>query len=373
MNFSNEQSLALLSISNWIKEKNKPIFRVFGYAGTGKTTLAKYIAQEVDGLVLFVSYTAKSAHMLSCKGTDNASTIHSLIYRLEKKDESIHPTTGKKDNKLHFVINEHSKIKRAKLVIIDECSMINRKIAEDLLSFGVPILLLGDPAQLPPIEGDGFFINEPPDILLTEIHRQAKESSIILLSEYIRKGGRLTYGNYGDVEVIKYNDFDKQQLLLADQILVGSHASRNKSNQLMRQFNNMNSPYPAVNDKLICCSNSFEKDFFNGSLWQVTELLETKDDNAISMKIDAQDEDRTDVKISLSKSFFNPNFIKKSNLSKKKYDDFDYGYALTVHKAQGSQWNNICLFDESYFFKENSHKWLYTAITRAVKKLTIIK
>ncbi|MGZ5999644.1 MAG: ATP-binding domain-containing protein, partial [Rhizomicrobium sp.] len=57
---------------------------------------------------------------------------------------------------------------------------------------------------------------------------------------------------------------------------------------------------------------------------------------------------------------------------RKKYDEFDYGYVLTVHKAQGSQWDDVVLFDESFAFPESRARWLYTGITRAAKTLTVV-
>jgi exodeoxyribonuclease V len=57
---------------------------------------------------------------------------------------------------------------------------------------------------------------------------------------------------------------------------------------------------------------------------------------------------------------------------RKRYDEFDYGYVLTVHKAQGSQWDDVVLFDESFAFPDTRERWLYTGITRAVRRLTVV-
>jgi exodeoxyribonuclease-5 len=54
------------------------------------------------------------------------------------------------------------------------------------------------------------------------------------------------------------------------------------------------------------------------------------------------------------------------------YDEFDYGYVLTVHKAQGSQWDDVVLFDESGVFAESRQRWLYTGVTRAAQRLTVV-
>ena len=79
--FTPHQDAALSVASAWLKTRRggSSIFRLFGYAGTGKTTLAKHIAEGVDGKVLFAAYTGKAAGVMRSKGCHGASTIHSLI------------------------------------------------------------------------------------------------------------------------------------------------------------------------------------------------------------------------------------------------------------------------------------------------------
>ena len=57
--------------------------------------------------------------------------------------------------------------------------MVDEDLGRDLLSFGKPVLVLGDPAQLPPVKGGGFFTEAEPDVMLTEVHRQAADNPII--------------------------------------------------------------------------------------------------------------------------------------------------------------------------------------------------
>jgi exodeoxyribonuclease V len=156
-----QQEAALKAVARWLNRGEPQIFRLFGYAGTGKTTLAKKIAGDVEGEVAFGAFTGKAALVLRAKGCAEARTIHSLIYRATETE------TGEPS----FVLNEDSTVARSKLVIIDECSMVDAELGRDLLSFGVPILVLGDPGQLPPVKGGGFFTGTDPDIMLTEVHR----------------------------------------------------------------------------------------------------------------------------------------------------------------------------------------------------------
>src|SRR5262245_66016390 len=201
--FSPEQDAALKAVAEWLKAKpgrgNTPlIFRLFGYAGTGKTTLAKHIAEGVDGKVLFAAFTGKAAQVMRNKGCQGASTIHSLIYKtLESGVEE--PS---------FELWDEAPASRAKLIVIDECSMVDAELGRDLKSFAVPLLVLGDPAQLPPIQGGGYFTDAQPDAMLTEVHRQAQDDPIVRLSMDIRAGNRLVPGTYGDTQVVTRDALD---------------------------------------------------------------------------------------------------------------------------------------------------------------------
>src|SRR5205085_1826682 len=160
--FTPHQDAALQAVAAWLKEKPgeraPQLFRLFGYAGTGKTTLAKHIAAGVDGEVKFAAFTGKAALVMSGKGASGASTIHSLIYRARESGEETPD----------FELWDDAPVSKAALIVIDECSMVDAELGRDLMSFGVPVLVLGDPAQLPPIQGGGFFTEVEPDAMLTE-------------------------------------------------------------------------------------------------------------------------------------------------------------------------------------------------------------
>src|SRR5438045_7288447 len=219
--FTPHQEQALQAAADWLKARpgqpgTPQVFRLFGFAGTGKTTLARHIAEAVEGEVKYAAFTGKAALVMRNKGCDGASTIHSLIYRTRE--------TG--DEQPSFELRDDAPASKAKLIVIDECSMVDAELGRDLLSFGAPLLVLGDPAQLPPIQGGGFFTNAEPDAMLTEIHRQAQDNPIVRLSMDIRAGKPLAPGHYGETQVVARAELDPKRVLDADQILVGRNSTR---------------------------------------------------------------------------------------------------------------------------------------------------
>jgi exodeoxyribonuclease-5 len=369
--FSPHQDDALKAVSAWLKSKpgrngTAQVFRLFGYAGTGKTTLARHIADGVDGEVKYAAFTGKAAAVMRGKGCHGATTIHSLIYRARESGEEI-PS---------FDLYDDAPASKADLIIIDECSMVDAELGRDLLSFGVPVLVLGDPAQLPPIQtganAGGFFTEAEPDVMLTEVHRQAQDNPIVRLSMDIRAGEPLEPGRYGETEVVRKADLDPQRVLDADQVLVGRNNTRRSYNARLRERRGFDGPMPSAGDKLVCLRNNRKKGLFNGSLWSVKDRGGRKS-GIMTMRLLPDDETGArGVKVSVRPECFTGGIEQVDWTRRKPYDEFDYGYVLTVHKAQGSQWDDVVLFDESFAFSDSRERWLYTGVTRAVERLTVV-
>ena len=375
MEFSPEQDRALTAVQQWLKAGDRQVFRLFGYAGTGKTTLARHFAEGVEGEVLFAAFTGKAAQVLRSKGARKASTIHSLIYRPRGEEEVEDEETGSKSIAPTFSLNRRSPLAEAKLIVIDECSMVDEELGRDLLSFGTPVLVLGDPGQLPPVSGGGFFTEHEPDFLLEEIHRQARDNPIIDLAQQVREGRAIMYGDYGaTAKVISKTEVTTDQVLAADQVLVGTNRTRRRYNERLRELKGFDGPFPQAGDKLVCLRNDTAKGLLNGSLWTVTSAARTVK-SFMNLLIRAEDEgiERYSAKVKVLKSVFETPEADIPWQERRRYDDFDFGYALTVHKAQGSQWDEVILFDESRAFRDHAQRWLYTGITRASERLTIVR
>jgi exodeoxyribonuclease-5 len=401
MNLSAQQERALDAVGSWFHSKSSPLFRVFGYAGTGKSTIAKHFAEMINGQTRFAAFTGKAAHVLRTKGCPNTGTIHSLIYnprdksrrqlnkllvekieleKLDDVDQELDELQRAIDEERQrvkqpaFDLNQDSGLSSADLLVVDECSMVGESIAQDLLSFGVPILVLGDPAQLPPVMGRGYFTEAKPDVMLTEIHRQARDNPIIDLATRVRENKPLPVGQYGTSQVVRVADFDKSQVTASSQILVGRNKTRNKANTARRKALGMDgSPAPIPGDRLVCLRNNKENGLMNGSIWTVVEILARNDATLPDTEeycLRGEDDGRElDVCVHL-KPFYGEEL---QGWDKQDADEFCFGYAMTVHKAQGSQFDDVFLMDESYCFRGDAQRWLYTGITRAAERITVIK
>lgn len=408
MELSTTQDKAMRKVHNWLHNSSEQVFHFFGFAGTGKTTLAKYLAEGVDGEVIFAAFTGKAAHVLASKGCPNACTIHSLIYHSRDKSRSTlkrleselkeltkellemqqDPREHPKIVRLHqdiamekknsdqpmFILNSESRLREAALLVVDEVSMVDQQMGEDLLSFGVKILVLGDPAQLPPIGGAGFFTeNVTPEVMLEEIHRQAGDSPIIRMATQVRQGNELRSGEYGN-DCFVYDEgyrMDPLRMLEFDQLLVGKNITRRSANNRIRFLKGITDPMPVLGDRLVCLKNNHDKAILNGALFEVADI-EGVMDNKVHMTIRAEGSD-----LCQSLAAHTHYFLGKEDelpwYEKKEAECFDYGYALTCHKSQGSQWDSVCVFDQSWTFKRNAPRWLYTAITRAAENVVIMK
>jgi exodeoxyribonuclease V len=364
--FTPHQDSALKSVASWLKAKpgrngTPRIFRLFGYAGTGKTTLAKHVAEGVDGKVLFASFTGKAAQVMRNKGCVGASTIHSLIYRARESGEQVP----------QFDLWDDAPASKAELIIVDECSMVDAELGRDLMSFNVPLLVLGDPAQLPPVNGAGFFTDFAPDAMLTEVHRQAEDNPIIRLSMEVRSGRTLSKQSCGATEVLAREDLDPSRVMEADQVLVGRNHTRRTYNARLRFRRGIEGALPAAGEKLVCLRNNKRKGLLNGGLFEVA----TRGRGSPIVKLTVRPEEiaaAKPFKVSVRPECFTAKIEDVAWDQRKRYDEFDYGYVLTVHKAQGSEWDDVVLFDESAAFGESRQRWLYTGITRASKRLTIV-
>ncbi len=385
LKLSEDQQKILEVLMRWYINASKkiPYLTLGGYAGTGKTTLISYFKKELKREVktisiAFCSYTGKASRVLESKlqeqkalgPKDFTGTIHSLIYS---------PLTNSKEEIIGWDIKTDLEYD---LIVVDESSMLDQKIWNDLLSFKIPILAVGDHGQLPPIKGS-FNLMEKPMLKLEKIHRQAENNPIIKLSATIRRTGHVKPGEYGP-NITKLNRQDPTTGEIVEEllqnyndntlILCGYNNTRIKLNKYIKNTQNPDTDLPESGDKVICLRNNHTKRIYNGMQGTIKNIYE--DDKKWYYSSIVMDDSTLFKGLILKEQFNNAksfNFTNNRHLTKKG-DLFDYGYALTVHKAQGSQAYRVVVFEERFSKMTNDlwKKWLYTAVTRAETELFII-
>ena len=406
MKWSPQQQAALDAVRAWLDGRDagterRQTFYLAGYAGSGKTTIAREFAEQSGLSVVFVAFTGKAALVLQRKGCRDARTIHSLIYQpvikskatlLDLQEELGDLPEGDvrrakleqaiQDEKQRlkapsFTRNEASTIVDWDLVICDEVSMVGEAMGQDLLSFGVPVLVLGDPAQLPPVKGGGHFTNKEPDFTLTEVHRQAVGSPVLKLATEVRQGRTPNPGQYGSSKVVDKGVVQLDEAMAHDQIICGKNATRKAINRQVRRRLGRTSDLPQEGDRLVCLRNDKDKDggggILNGSFWTV--LADPKLDSSgevMTMVIDDADCPGVPRIVTAWVHHFLGQGDELPWFRARDHQEFDYGYAITCHKAQGSSWRGVLVYDESWVFRKDRRKWLYTAITRAEEYVTVV-
>lgn len=430
----------------WNNEHSIRPFVLTGIAGSGKSTLINFIVKELglkENEISFVSFTGKAASVLNRKGLP-ATTIHKLIYNVKfddlidenNEDEKEYYSSDnllntivnnekkriekkKRENKkndsldVSFILKDKDELKHLKLIIVDEISMVNKQLLNDLMSFNIPIIACGDPFQLQPVGGESNDLINHPDVFLDEPLRQSLDSPIVYLANQIRNGIRIRpciLGN--DVKVTYKNKLDDSYYINADQILCGKNVTVNTINKKYREeFLKIFTPTPKNGEKLICLKNNYnlsciengilqplvngltcifeenvgyynrervllanvKPDYFDNNQFKNIHIdwlyfkLNLKDDKHFFENLDKIVEDEEDdmnyKELFLERKYFEYNHGLRIN-------KFAYGYCITVHKSQGSQYKKVLLINE--FLNRNTYNnWLYTAITRAEEKLVI--
>lgn len=388
MELNHDQLMASLDMENWWYQSNDQVFEISGAAGTGKTTLVRYLIERI-GLsmdeVLFVAYMGKAATCMQRNGLP-AKTMHSAMYKYTKviaRDKEtgkiIYDAHGYPKLELAFQLKESigSKIK---LVVLDEGSTVSTEMAEDLLSFGLPVIVLGDLNQLPPVFGKSYFLQHP-NVILRQIMRQAENSPIVYLSQKVLNNERLTPGVYGDSAVVYKDDLNESNYRKADIVLTYTNKLRSAVNEMYREKIKKvkRLDIPNVGEQIICRRNNYAEQIGGIFLTNgTTGYIDHVDISTLKhgqLNIDFRP-DYSAIPYKDLKVDFNYLMGKEDASAVNKFDysinKFEFGYAITTHLSQGSQWDDVLILAERTSFSPDIQKRLiYTAITRAAKSVVI--
>lgn len=388
-----EQREAVEEARDWFHDRNSdPGITLGGLAGTGKTFTAAQVPKHF-GLrlsdIAYCSYTGRAAYNLSYKlpKGKGATTIHRLIY----KSAEIHceecpkhgwsPLYGGDEPRCHgfgdcCYYDSRPLIDldpRPKLIIVDEASMVNEAIYKDLMRFEVPTIFFGDHGQLPPIDGR-FDLMRDPDILLTTIHRQLEGSPILKLAYQARQTGKIRVGNYGPGVVKRksdgYIDVDFSDGWPDLLLLAGKNKTRVQTNKNVRAVRGL-PDHPVPGDRVICLRNNWDRDVYNGLTGTIVRCR-ARGGNYYAVTIRVHDKRNRHYEGVIPAEQFNCD-VTLSDIPRR-YDLWDYGYCLTVHKAQGTEAHRVVVQEEWLGppSKHDHKRWLYTAITRARRELEIL-
>lgn len=419
------QAKAVKRVTMWYNFEDNLICRIGGYAGTGKSFIIKYIIKEIGldmSQVEFCAFTGNATVNLIRKGNKTAKTVHKLIYNtiVEEIPVYVNTKTNKEVDKDNVVstngiyrtidtfeaveIARYDKVcytelkpcldnSMCKLIVCDEYSMLSNKMINDLKSFNIKILLVGDRGQLPPVNASNSYIDDY-EAELTEIVRQEKDNPIIDASILARNKIAIAYGDYGNEDELvsfypteMFFDHTKKLIKWADQIIVGKNATRKRINSLARSVYGFTGRVPNIGEKVVCNANSWSTLAYSPYLGTFIPLVNgsrgyVKDIKSIDTKkkefiMDFQiDFDEECIFKDLVVSFMN--FDEDCKFADSEAHQFDYGYAITCHKSQGNQYGKVLVIAESFWIPElkgidieKERKWLYTAITRAEKELMV--
>ena len=378
--------------------KNKEKYTVIaGYAGAGKSTLVRFIIEELKTYgvketdVCFACFTGKAAQVLLKKGNKNVITLHKLLYKSIPKESG------------GFVRIPNPSIPY-KIVVVDEVSMAPKTLMDLLFKHNVYVICLGDPFQLPPVDKkEDNHLLDAPHIFLDEIMRQAQESEIIQLSMAIRENRPIEVFQGKEVQILNKEELNTGMLTWADQILVATNATRVSINAQMRKLLNFGEQ-PQDGDKIIClrnywdCFSDNEEPLVNGTIGILKNSFLTKrylpnivksidglshidlimgdfiSDSGMyfhSLEMDKKMIDTGEFSLDWKTVY-------QLNRNPKTRDipplEFTYGYAITCHKAQGSEWDKVLVIEEKFPFDKIEHaRWLYTAVTRSSEKLVLVR
>ena len=373
---------------------NEKYVVIGGYAGTGKSTLVKFIIEALDvepSKVAYATFTGKAAEVLRKKGNANAMTLHRLLY------DSIPKPGGGFIRKPKLQLDYN-------VIVVDEVSMVPKSMIDMLLHHRVYVIFLGDPFQLPQIDkNETHTLLNNPHIFLDEVMRQAAESEIIQLTMKIRNGEKIDFMNGKEVIIAPRASLVTGHLTWADQIICATNASRISLNNQMREILGY-SGLPQDGEKMICLRNYWEDFSEDGSSSLVNGMtgiiknpfesfrmapmyVKMKNHKMDIIQGDfISDDGKTFNSVEMDKGMittgeFSLDWRETYALGKLKNKigdiiprEFTFGYAITCHKSQGSEWDKVLVIEENFPFDKKEHaRWLYTAISRSAEKCVLIK
>lgn len=388
-----KQTEIVFKAVDWFFNSSEQVFQFSGGPGTGKSVVLNSIVNEISKKrrinVAPMAYTGAASIVMRMKGFPTAKTIHASLYECveeEVRDDFGNVVKDKYFNvpmkRLSFRPNiEYMQYKD--LIVIDEGGMVPMEMKNDLLNTGKKILVAGDIFQLPPISGTSAFLTTGKVEVLTEIMRQAEGSSIVYLSQRALHGLPIHLGVYGDSMVIQRHELTNEMLYYSNIILCGRNTTRESVNQYFRKnIAGFDGPLPHMGEKIICKKNNWglEEGGINltngmsGIVINEPDVRSMKDSKLFTIDFNPILTNIPFMNISVDYEYFVSPFERKQEIRMlrrpREANQFDFGYAQTVHTSQGSQWFTGTYIQEPM---KNMNQIDYTAISRFSNSCIIVK
>lgn len=386
---TNEQQSLVKDCYNWFYNENDLVFEYTGGPGTGKSFVLNFIINYLGiniEQIAPMAYTGAAAVNMRTKGLLNAGTIHSWIYHTsitQKYDQSgnliIDDYFNRPKETLDFV--PKVQLKNIKLIIIDEAYMVPFEMKKDIERFGIKILACGDYNQLPPINSKPAYLTSENVRVLTKTMRQSENSYIGKLAYSALYGYPISNGYYGDVLVINENELTDQMIRSSDIVLCSKNSTREYYNNKIRKLFGYNGKMPDYGERVICRSNNKLEvvdniNLANGLIGSVINSPDVSGYDGKTFRLLFQPDllnNAFDIRVSYK--YFTATYQQRDILKNDRYlegEKFEFGYSITTHLSQGSEFNNVIVIDEPMRGDFNN-RLSYVAITRAKQRLIYVK
>ena len=379
---------------DWWRRGTEQTFEISGPPGSGKSFLIDKIvkALKIDSSrIAPMAYTGSAAINMRTKGMYSARTIFSWLYDFievpvlnDKGEPILDPVFNKPKFKMRFVPKSY--LPDIDLIIVDEAGMVPEEMRNIIDSMGIPVIAAGDIDQLPPVAGKSGYLTEPWKVhKLTEIMRQANDNTIVQFSQMLIKGIEIPHGKFKNVTVLYEDEINDNMIAQSDIVICGKNTTRdNINNHIRHDMFGFTNPTPNLGERLVCRKNNWQIEsgginLTNGLVGNCITMIGPDSFNQkdvtfkMSFKPDIIDSYFKDIDVDLrymTSDKKGRDALLETNFSKG--NKFEFGYAITTHMSQGSEFNRGMYFEE-YLNKNINRNLHYVGITRFKQHCIYVK
>ena len=363
-------------------ENKKELLILDSAGGCGKTHTLRAACKAMDQSSIpytVATFTGRASAQVAKEGVSNTSTLHSLLLEpvLDDNGDLI-----KFEDKLpHEVAKSIGRV-----LICDESSMIPSEMYHKMKricdQYNIPFILIGDSAQLPPIEPEetkGFncMDQEGEHLKLTFNFRQQAGSAIAELAMHLRENNSIPMKKSHDLKMtsktaVRTLDYHKKNHF--DVIICGMHKMRRQMNRLVRTARGFTEETAEIGEVVVCKRNDMVNSMKvnNGELYSVEGKFPSRVDGCHDYLLSCLDKNLS-VRVCIPDIAWTEDGKFGRKIKGQNVQDFQFGYCITCHSMQGSQASRVLYIDENVSFFLDQQRFRYTAVSRAADYLEVAK